>query len=130
VVCTLVNVPNEPSVGQLVGEDVFEVVPVTVVVVYWQGWFGQLTLVFVAPVTVAVMVVDCPRMMVFPTEEESVTVTTLAVELLPHPFNEKSPMAASPRPRKLDNLRTLIPTISPTQWRGAYVPLAPALFLL
>ena len=54
----MVSVPNEPSVGHAIGFEVVEVVPETVVVVYWQGWFSQLTFKFVEPDTVAVRVVD------------------------------------------------------------------------
>jgi len=66
-------------------------------------------------------------MMMLPAEEPSKTVTTLAVLLLPQPFSDSRQMAASHGPRKLDILHTFVPTISPTQSRGAELPLALAL---
>jgi hypothetical protein len=63
-------------------------------------------------------------MMVFPTDDDTVTVTTLALLLLPQPPTHSSPVAASKEPRKLDILHTFVPTISPTQCRDADVPLA------
>jgi hypothetical protein len=62
-----------------------------------------------------------------PTDEVSVTVTTLPVLLLPQPFSDSRQMAASQRQRKLNILHTFVPTISPTQSRGAELPLALAL---
>jgi hypothetical protein len=63
-------------------------------------------------------------MIVFPTEDDIVTVTTLAVLLLPQPLRESRQTAASKTPRKLDFLHTFVPTISPTQSRDADLPVA------
>jgi hypothetical protein len=63
-------------------------------------------------------------MMVFPTDDVIVTVTTLALLLLPQPLDDSKQMAASKEPRKLDTLHTFVPTISPTQSREADLPLA------
>ena len=61
-----------------------------------------------------------------PTDEFTLTVTTLAVALLPQPLDKTKLMAtsASQMPRRLVILRNLIPTISPTQLRSAEFPLA------
>jgi hypothetical protein len=56
-----------------------------VVVVYWHPGV-QLTFVLVAPLTVAVRVVDEPTMMTVPAEEVTETLTTFAVLLLPQPL--------------------------------------------
>jgi hypothetical protein len=103
-------------------------VPVVVVVVNLQT--SQLTFVLVAPDTVAVSVVDWPRMRIEPTDEETETVMTLAGVLLLQPFDKTRQTAANPMPRKLVILRNLIPTISPTQLRSAEFPLAFELFRL
>ena len=67
-------------------------------------------------------------MMVLPTDESSVTVTTLPVAfLLPQPLSDRRQMAASQKPKNLDIFHTFVATISPTQWRGADLPLALAL---
>jgi len=88
--------------------------------------------VLVAPDTVAVSVVDWPRMRTAPTDEFTLTVTTLAVALLPQPLDKTKHMAtsASQMPRRLVILRNLIPTISPTQLRSANFPLALELYIL
>src|SRR5229473_4981217 len=65
--------------------------------------------------------------MVLPTDENIVTVTTLAVFLLPQPLRDARQMAARQRPRKLDFLNTLVRTISPTKSRGADLALTLAL---
>jgi len=65
--------------------------------------------------------------MVFPTDELSVTTTTLAVVLLPQPLRDARQMAARQRPRKLDFLPTFVRTISPTKSRGADLALTLAL---
>jgi len=102
-------VPSEPSEGQAVAADVVGVVPETVVVVYWQGC--QLTLVLVAPLTVATKVVDWPRIRTEPTEEVTDTVTTLALLPPPQPTSQKeNNVAASATPLAL--LRNLIPPAS------------------
>jgi hypothetical protein len=133
VACIFETVPNEPSVGQFFLAEVVVVVPLVavVVVVYWHGTpVGrpgcQFTFVFVAPVTVAVSVVDWPTIRVFPTDEVMLTLITLAVLLLPQPLNQTRHIAAAAnhRPRRLVTLRNLIPTISPTQLRSAEFPLA------
>jgi hypothetical protein len=68
-------------------------------------------------------------MMVFPTDDVNVTVTTLALLLLPQPPTHSSPIAAINEPRKLDILHTFVPTISPTQSREADIPLALAFLM-
>jgi hypothetical protein len=67
-----------------------------------------------------------------PTDEFTLTVTTLAVALLPQPLDKTKHMAtsASQMPRRLVILRNLIPTISPTQLRSANLPPALELFIL
>jgi hypothetical protein len=66
--------------------EVVEVVPETVVVVNWQGC--QFTIVLVAPVTVAVSVVDWPKMIEAPTDEVTETETVFAL-LLPQPSSHR-----------------------------------------
>src|SRR5947209_8215161 len=68
--------------------------------------------------------------MTFPTDDVSVTTTTLAVLLLPQPFSDTTPMAARQRPRKLDFLPTFVRTISPTKSRGADLALTLAFLTL
>jgi hypothetical protein len=129
----LETVPNEPSLGQFIGFLVVVVVPfvLVVVMVYLHGTPAgspgcQFTFVLVAPVTVAVSVVDWPTIRVLPTDEVMLTLITLAVLLLPQPLNQTRHIAAAvnQRPRRLVILRNLIPTISPTQLRSAKFPLA------
>jgi hypothetical protein len=108
-------------VGQVAGVEVVVVVPETVVVVNWHGC--QLTLVLVAPVTVAVSVVDCPTSRVVPADELTVT-TMVLVLLLPHPLSEKKQTAAARNPRYFVIAPEFVATISLTQTRIANLPLA------
>src|SRR6476660_6996667 len=104
-------VPSEPSDGQAVAAEVVGVVPETVVVVYWQGC--QLTVVLVAPLTVAVKVVDWPRISTVPAEEATATVTTFALLLPPQPTSpnpKNNKVAAKVVP--LAMLRNFIPPAS------------------
>jgi len=64
-----------------------------------------------------VSVVDWPSMRTGPTDEVTVTVTTLAVLLLPQPLIDNKQSTASHGPKRLDNLPTFVPTISPTRSR-------------
>jgi hypothetical protein len=107
VVTSLVSVPNEPSEGQFTALEVVVLLLVVVVVVYWQPGV-QMTSVSVAPFTVAVMVVDWLRIIVFPSEEVTVTVITFAPEL-PQPLNpRRQTVAAAINARLLDKLRNFI----------------------
>src|SRR3954451_10894168 len=105
-------VPSDPSVGHAAAGAVVGVVPETVVVVYWHGC--QFTLVLVAPLTLATRVVDCPKIRTEPTDEDTETVTTLAL-LLPPPQatrqNENNVAASAIPPA---SLRNLIPPASQT----------------
>ena len=109
------------SSGQLTGLDVV-VLPLesVVVVVYWQTGV-QFTFVLVAPVTVAVNVVDWPRIKFVPEEEEIATVMTLAAPPPPQPLDSRRQAAASPAPRKLETAPNFLRTDSPTYRRLANV---------
>jgi hypothetical protein len=107
--------PKEPSLGAFIGLEVVVLPFVVVVVVYCNG--PQVTLVFVAPVTAAVRLVDCPRMRSVPAEEVMLTTIALAVLLLPQPPGRNSPSAASPMPTIFKVALNFSPTISPTPQR-------------
>ena len=83
------------SVLQSAGLEVLVVVPVTVVVVYWQV---HVTLVLVAPLTVAASVRDWLTITVL-LDGETLTETTLAPPPLPQPPSQKSPATARHKPR-------------------------------
>src|SRR5271170_3645052 len=84
VVCSLESVPKDPSVGQALAVAVTDVPEeLVVVVVYVQP--TQVTSVFAGPTTVAVRVVDWPKISVLPTDEVTDTEVTVAPLLLPHP---------------------------------------------
>jgi len=85
----------------------------TVVVVYWQTGV-QFTLVLVAPLTVAVRVIDWPKIGLVVGEALSDTVMTLAPLLLPQPLDRSTQRAASPAPRIFKTAGNFTPTISPT----------------
>ena len=93
------RVPRVPSVGQAAAVEVVGVLPETVVVVNWQGCQLTAVLVVVPPVTVAVRVVDWPRIIdgAGPREEVTVTTTVFApLPLLPQPAASKiDPTAAA-----------------------------------
>ena len=101
VVCWLESVPREPSVGQAIGVEGFGFGVAVVaggVVVYMHGC--QLTFVLVEPTTVAVSVVDWPKMRtLLATDDTTDTVITMApLLLLPHPpKNKQGAMTASVR---------------------------------
>ena len=109
--------PKEPSLGAVTGFEVVVLPFVVVVVVYCNPGGSQVTFVFVAPVTVAVRFVDCPRMRVVPAEEIMCTAIVLAELLLPQPPERNSPSAASPMPTIFKVALNFIPTISPTPQR-------------
>src|ERR1700676_3088844 len=126
--------PRVPSVGQVAGLEVVVVVPETVVVVNWQACQFTMVLVPVPPVTVAVRVVDSPRIMVAATEELNVTVTTLALLLLPQPASHKQAMVtapAAPLQMRLDFITPASPSArarSPMMFRLRWFSLLPSTF--
>jgi hypothetical protein len=86
------------------------VVPETVVVVNWQGCQLTAVLVVVPPVTVAVSVVDCPTIMMLPTDDVTLTVTALVALLLPQPAaRDAATMAAATHVRIVRNFIPLPP---------------------
>jgi hypothetical protein len=99
----LERVPKVPSVGQGFAAAVVGVPEeLVVVVVYVQGTpaacpGSQVTSVFDGPTTVAVMVVDWPKMRAVPVLADAVTVTevTLGPVLLPPPHPEKNRQGAT-----------------------------------
>lgn len=103
--------PKEAS-GTFCGFEVVVVPFVVVVVVYCNEL--QVTISLVAPLTLAVRLVDCPRMRTKPAEELIVTVTTLAPLLLPQPLKESKHRTASAPPASFKTAVDLRPTISPT----------------
>jgi hypothetical protein len=101
----------------LAGVDVVEVVPETVVVVNWHGCQFTAVLVVVPPVTVAVRVVDCPTMIVVPTEDVTETVTAFVLLLLlPQPAARHA--AAIAEATHVRIVRNFIP-LPPKQTRHA-----------
>src|SRR6266849_8900721 len=117
------------SGGQVAGLVVM-LLPVESTVVVVNRQIGvQFTSVLVAPVTVAVKVVEMPRMRLVPLRELIVTLITLAVEPLPpQPLAKRRQMTASPVPRTFKTARNLVPTISPTHWCPADLPPASVIF--
>jgi hypothetical protein len=93
-------------------------------IVYVQTPVFQFTLVFVEPVTVAVSVLDWPRMRTVPTEDVTETVMTFAELLPPQPLKESRPGTTSTSPRKVRIPRDFVPTITPTKMRPADQPSA------
>src|SRR5258708_6804458 len=84
-----------------------------VVVVYWQTGV-QFTSGLAVPPTVAVSVIDWPKIGLVVGEALIVTVTTLAALLPPQPLDGSTQRAASPAPRIFKTAGNLTPTISPT----------------
>src|SRR5437588_10091589 len=104
---------TEVSCGQLSGLDVVVLrLESVVVVVYWQTGV-QFTLGLFAPFTVAVRVVDWPKMRFMPEEEVMVTVMTLAALPLPPQPDKSGHTAASPIPTTFQTARNFTPTIFP-----------------
>ena len=110
------------SCGQLSGLDVV-VLPLesVVVVVYWQTGV-QFTLGLFAPFTVAVRVVDWPKMRFMPEEEVMVTVMTLAALPLPPQPDKSGHTAASPIPTTFQTARNFTPTIFPHTLSPVKIP--------
>src|SRR5256885_13280292 len=97
----------EPSEGQLAAVEVVVEVPETVVVVNWHGCQFTAVLEVVPPVTVAVSVVDCPTMIMLPTDEFTVTVTVFVAFFFP-PQPAASEAAIIPAAIYVKIVRTLI----------------------
>lgn len=111
VVVWLVSVPMLPSDGMLVALEVVVFPLLFVVVVVYCG-VSQVTPKFVAPVTVAVKVVEDPTIMVVPEDEVTATETTLALPP-PQPFNKAAQIAAIASTIKSRILRDFITLASP-----------------